>query len=422
MGTSGRPSSNREARRTARPGWSRFPVAVLAVAAALVALVPLYGDPRQTPVTHSEWARMLVRALDMDDVIRASDTAARIFSALSWKDSLSYPAASYARADGVERVGQAVTALELGGEVAYPLSVIRSGDYKVRLKLVGDPARPVLTEVALVEQVEPIDVFTVIPATVEGWIDAGSTHLDPGNYRASVMLPPETQLDYIEFAPPCLSPIEPYGGWQATSLALNEDVAVTVIQALEREWELPPADLPIEIDGASFQTVGGAAAIPAAATAGTLEEMVWLRAGPEGVQAVVFVNIPVAGLYTVSVFGIEGGGQSWLADSCNKAVVCQSEDFSLQQPEWRRIMTSEFSAGQHFFAVTMLEGAAIGKLRLERKKRSSEDYLAAMERICFDPGPWVSPSPGPRPSRPWSAWRGDAPRTRTCTAATSACR
>ena len=44
----------------------------------------------------------------------------------------------------------------------------------------------------------------------------------------------DTRLDYIEFAPPCLSPIEPYGGWQATALALNEDVAVTVIQALDR--------------------------------------------------------------------------------------------------------------------------------------------------------------------------------------------
>ena len=46
----------------------------------------------------------------------------------------------------------------------------------------------------------------------------------------------------------------------------------------------------------------------------------------------------------VSVFGIEGGGQSWLADSCAKSVICAAETLELQAPEWRIIMTSEFSA------------------------------------------------------------------------------
>lgn len=370
---------------------NRLTATALSLVAALVALVPLYGDPRQTPVTHSEWARMLVRALGMDEVVRASTTASRVFSALSWKQSLAFPAAEYQRGDGVERVGRRVDALEIGGEVAYPLAVVRGGDYKVRLRLRGDPANPVQAEVARVGETAPLSVFTVIPASVEGWIDAGTTHLDPGNYTASVLLPSGSALDYVEFAPPCLRPIEPYSGWQPTAVALTDDVAVTAVQALDREWDLPPADLPIEVDGGSFQTLGGPSVIPAAATPGTLDQMLWLRAGAEGLQAVVFVDLPVAGLYTVSVFGIEGGGQSWMGDACTKAVICAGDPLEPRGPEWRILMTSEFAAGQHFFAVTLLEGAAIGKLRLERKKTTSADYLAAMERICFNPGPEGEP-------------------------------
>jgi hypothetical protein len=168
---------------------NRLTATAAAALAALVALVPLYGDPRQTPVTHSEWARMLLRAMDMDDMIRASATASQVFSALSWKQNLSFAAADYLRGDGVERVGQRVEALDPGGEVAYPLAIVRGGDYTVRLRLRGDPARPVKAEVTLAGEASPLDVFTVIPATIEGWIDAGSTHLDPGSYTTSVLLP-----------------------------------------------------------------------------------------------------------------------------------------------------------------------------------------------------------------------------------------
>ncbi len=48
-----------------------------------------------------------------------------------------------------------------------------------------------------------------------GWVDAGSLHLDPGAYEATVLLPEGSQLEFVELAPPCLHPIEPRGGWKA---------------------------------------------------------------------------------------------------------------------------------------------------------------------------------------------------------------
>jgi len=363
----------------------------LAVGVAAVALVPLYGDIRVTPVTHSEWARLLLRGLGLDEMVRQSATASQVFSVLSWKESLAYPAELYVRGDGVTvREGRVIATGDIGGDVSYPIAIVRRGDYKVRLRLKGDPQRPVLAEITAENESSPLRVFQITPATIEGWIEGGTVHLDPGAYTTSVIMPPQTELEFVELAPPCLNPIEPYGGWQATALALNEDVAVTAIKALDREWDLPPAAAPIEVRGASFQAVGNQ--VTEASAGETLEDMSWLKAGPGGLHAVVFVNVPEDGLYTVSVFGIEGGGQSWLADSCGKAVVCPTEaPRDTWVPKWQTLMTSEFVAGPHFFAVTLAEGAAISLFRLERKKTNPQDYIDAMARICQEPGPAGEP-------------------------------
>ena len=364
----------------------------LAAAAAAVALVPLYGDPRQTPVTHAEWARMLVRGLGLEDMVRTSSRASQIFSTLSWKQSLSYAGDEYTRADGVDVAERAVVAQAIGGEVAYPVAIVRGGDYKLRLRLKGNPANPVLADITPIDETEPVKTFSIVPATITGWIEGGQTYLDPGGYSVSVILPAGTSLDYVELAPPCLSPIEPYGGWKPTSLALNEDVAVTVVKALDREWDLPPADVPVEVYGSEFQTVGATVMPAAAAGEQTLDEATWIRAGSDGLQAVVFVDVPKDGLYTLSVFGIEGGGQSWLSNACNKSVVCPSDiAVAAQGPEWRVLTTSELAAGRHFFAVTLADGAAIGRFRLEPKKSGPEDYIETMKRVCFDPGPAGEP-------------------------------
>src|SRR5688572_8140661 len=113
----------------------------LATIVTAAALVPLFGDPRVTPVTHPLWARMLLRALDMNETARASTWASDVFSALSWRDSLIFPADHYLRADGVAVHDQngvrRVTAREGTGQVVYALGVVRGGDYRMRVRLAG---------------------------------------------------------------------------------------------------------------------------------------------------------------------------------------------------------------------------------------------------------------------------------------------
>jgi hypothetical protein len=102
---------------------------------------------------------------------------------------------------------------------------------------------------------------------------------------------------------------------------------------------------------------------------------------------VVFVDVPEDGLYTVSSFGIQGAGQSWMGDSCRKSVVCASRAAGSDQPQWHALMTTEFTAGRHFFSVTLAPGAAVERLRLEPRRAGAADYVAALKELGFDPGP-----------------------------------
>lgn len=369
--------------------WSRLKTMALVTVVGAAVLVPLYGDPRQAPVTHAEWARMLLRALEMGDVLQASTQASQVFSTLSWKNSLAFGAEQYLKADGVEVGERGVVAAEGVGEVVYPLAVVRGGDYRLRLRVKGNPATPASVEITRKGETAPAATFTIVPSSLAGWVDGGTSHLDPAAYTATVLLPPGTSLEKIEVAPPCVTPIEPPGGWKPTAVVESGDLAVTAVKAMDKESELPPAGLPIDVSGSHFQPTTPAAT-PARAVAGGGLEGLWLKAGPLGVQAVVFVVVPETGLYTLSTFGIQGGGQRWLGDSCRKAVVCgstQAQAAASGEPAWQALMTTELTAGRHFFTVNLAPGAAVERLRLERKKDSPADYAATLKRLGFDAGP-----------------------------------
>src|SRR5258708_12342428 len=219
-------------------------------------LLPLFGDPRASPVTHPEWARMLLRALDLLQPSGGfADQASQVFTTLSGRDSLSYRADRYVKADGIEVLDEPrrVRAKGAVGEVTYALGVARGGDYGVGLHLAGSPETPAEAEISRFGEAKPETSFTVVPASVPGWVQAGTTHLDPGAYTASVLLPRGAVLDYVEVSPPCVNSIEPLSGWQPTAVTSTEDVAVTVVKALDVEPELPPAAPPIELAGAAFR-------------------------------------------------------------------------------------------------------------------------------------------------------------------------
>ncbi|MBN2371572.1 MAG: hypothetical protein JXO72_13910 [Vicinamibacteria bacterium] len=356
---------------------------------AVAVLVPLYGDPQTAPVTHSEWARMLVRALEMENGLPPRSPASVVFQALSWKSGLYWNADEYVTAHGVSRDASAdkhaVSTRENPGEARYRLAIIRSGDYVVRLRARGTGESPLGVEIAPVETPQPVFTRSIPAPAVATWTEGSATHLDRGAYDLSILLPAVTTLERVEVAPPCLNPIEPPGGWQAFFITQTGDAATTALQSLDWESELPPADTPAELTGADFMSQDGIAIPVAGALA---PESYHLRAGRTGLRATVMINLPVDGLYTLSYFGEQGRGLRWLADACLKAVMCPPE--APLGAQWHEIVTARFTAGRHTLSVTLAPGAAVQRLRIERKKDGPEDYEAALRRLGFDVG-----APGP---------------------------
>ena len=365
--------------------WGRLKTLVLAVVVGVAVLVPLFGDPRATPVTHPLWARMLLRSLDMTDAVRTSSQASQVFATLTWRDSLSYPADRYMREQGAkisEEGGQVVLSASAGpAEVSYAVAVAQPGDYQLRARLSGQPGTPATVEVLPMVGGPAVKSFTLLPVAETGWVFAGSTHLDPGAYAAQFLLPPGSTLSQVEIAPPCVNSIEPAGGWKPTAVTTSQDLAVTALKAIDLEQELPPAASPIEMTGDQLQVEAPVQAVEARASAQGLEAMT-LRSGRSGLRAIVAVELPEAGLYSITAFVSPGGGQRWLADGCRKAVVCPGLGTG-----WRPIMNQIFAAGRHTLILTLGDGAMVERVRVERKKSEPSDYVATLKRLGFDPGP-----------------------------------
>jgi uncharacterized membrane protein YgcG len=358
-----------------------FPTLGVGAALCALLLLPLYGDTTPgSAVTHPEWARMVLQGLDLLEGGGASvtDTASRAFGVLSGRDSRAWRADHYVRSRAVEVVGQgdARRLRPTGpvGEAVYAMSVARPGDYRLRLHAAGP--EPLEAEVSPIGSDQIVRSFSVPAVPVMGWVDAGVVHLDPGAYDASVLLPPGATLDYVELAPPCLQPIEPPEGWQPTAITTTTDVAVTVLEALDMQYELPPAATPLELHPSDLLLEDGTPAVEGAARS--------FRSGARGARVLLTADIPEAGLYTLSVFGLTGSGERWLADGCRTQVICPSAS---TVPGWRVILSGRFSVGPHAFVATLAPGAMIERIRFEQKKDAPEDYVGTIERLGLELGP-----------------------------------
>jgi hypothetical protein len=49
-------------------------------------------------------------------------------------------------------------------------------------------------------------------------------------------------------------------------------------------------------------------------------------------------------------------------------------------------MTAPFSAGRHFFSVTLARGSSLSLMKAERKKESAQDYIDTLRGLGFDAG------------------------------------
>jgi hypothetical protein len=351
-----------------------------AVAVGFAVLYPLYGDPRVSAVSHPEWARMMLRGLDLESP--GMDKASVAFGALAWHSSLAFKGSDYEKADAVRVVGNPPNAVaaEAGvGQASYPLTVARPGEYQVRAHLSGSVDQPASVEVTARKGDKPLATFTLRPAAQPAWVDGGRVQLEGGAYLASVLLPPGTSLDRFEVVPPCVTNIEPLGGWQTAKVATTDDVAVTTLRALDKESELAPAGAPLDLPGSAI-----ARYLPALQQAAATQSF---NSGPQGAEGLLTFQVQEAGLYTVSVKGNLNGGQQWTADGCKKQVVCAASQRRAPAGEWTPVLSSDFTAGPHAVAVRLGPNSTVEAVRVQRKQADSKAYVAALKNLGLELGP-----------------------------------
>ncbi len=151
-----------------------------------------------------------------------------------------------------------------------------------------------------------------------------------------MLLPEGGTLEYLELAPPCVHPIEPQGGWKPSAVTTTEDVAVTVLQALDLESELPPSRPPLEFRGSDLRLDDGRDQAPA-----TLRRLPRRRRAAHA--SCCWPTSRETGLYTLSFFGVRAGGQRWLTDGCHTSIICPSPD---PTPRWHAILSAVLQKGR----------------------------------------------------------------------------
>ena len=172
-----------------RGGRARVPGGRPSGRVAVVALLPLYGDVRPSAaVSHPEWARMMLRGLDLlADAPGVNDTAAQAFATLSGRDSRSWPADQYVRGAARRGVrgGRATAASARAGgigEAVYALGIARRGDYRLRLHVSRPrPGRGRAHEGGLGRG--PALVHRARRRRSMGWVDAGVAAPRPRRLR-----------------------------------------------------------------------------------------------------------------------------------------------------------------------------------------------------------------------------------------------
>ena len=96
---------------------------------ASASLLPLYGDPRPSPVTHAGLGAHGAARPRPPGHDSALGAGLEVFATLSWKNSLAYRADRFTQSAGVKVEGagdsRRVEASAEVGEVGYPIAVAR---------------------------------------------------------------------------------------------------------------------------------------------------------------------------------------------------------------------------------------------------------------------------------------------------------
>ncbi len=128
-------------------------------------------------------------------------------------------------------------------------------------------------------------------------VEVGEVSLPAGPTSIVLTLPPGGAVDAISLTAPNLAPITPEQGWQPESTLTWEVLALTSVQALHLEGELPPVAEPLQSMEAEDIKDIGAARLVEDSHLGAPSAGRWLRTSVQPASLQLSLTVPHAGFY-----------------------------------------------------------------------------------------------------------------------------
>lgn len=131
-------------------------------------------------------------------------------------------------------------------------------------------------------------------------VEAGEVELTAGPQEVIVTLPPGGAIDYLELKAPNLPAIGPASGWQPDTPLSWEVLAVTAIQALRLQAQLPATERTIAIEAETVAQTGGARVVEDVHL-GQPSGGRWLRTAAQPIRIEIPFTIADGGFYDVEM-------------------------------------------------------------------------------------------------------------------------
>ena len=358
-------------RSASRLGRAGIVVSVI----GLLGLALGYGIAQSTVVTQAEWAVYMAQGLGLDWNLPPNAKSNHYIERLAWANSIEFRAAQMLD-------GSTATPLEDGSvqsepgepsEALYRMATLRAGDYGFRVKLGGGGAVLKVSDQAY-------ELFQ--PDTSARWVDVDRVPLNPGEHPMSLMLLDGARAESLGVTPPCMTPVQPSGGWRPLDPLTFHEMAVTLAKALDLERNLPELGDPISILGEEFRIT---LIYPYKEEVADVSEddPYWLSSGGAIVTAVARFEVPEDGIYSIETRYISPRAVRWAMDGCLRVVTCP---ITASQIGRRRSLAVELDAGVHVLEVTLPPGAKLDRVDVQRRDGESEEYLRVVEDQGFKLG------------------------------------
>ena len=350
-------------------------VGIVVSVIGLLGLALGFGIAQSTVVTQAEWAVYMAQGLGLDWNLPPNAKSNHYVERLAWTNDIEFRAAQMLD-------GSTATPLEDGSiqsepgepsEALYQVATLRAGDYGFRVKLGGGGAVLKVSDQAY-------ELFQ--PDRSARWVDVDRVPLDAGEHPMSLIMLDGARAESLGVTPPCMTPVEPSGGWTPLDPLTFHEMAVTLAKALELERNLPELGDPISIRGEEFRKT---LIYPYKDELANVSEddPYWLSSGGSIVTAVVRFEVPEDGVYSIETRYISPRPIRWAIDSCLRVVTCPITPTQIGR---RRSLALELDAGEHVLEVTLPPGAKLDRVDVQRRDGEAEEYLRVVEDQGFKLG------------------------------------